>query len=809
MSNPNPPDHHYDALPLTSDEHNSNSLYNAPPSPGPTSRYDTPLLDSDHPLPANGSDIPLGAAQPRFMGPALYGEPAGFSRDSYASSHNTYPSQPSEFNDSVYALNPINGNNRSSTYRDDPNAPGDVPMSPMGSSSRLEEKRAAYVAPRARSKRRMVVIIGSVVGLIIAIAVIVAIYFAVIKPKSKDDDNGSSDSNSGDSHSGGHGDTAALYTKSGGDGSEIVMEDGTKFTYKNALGGTWYWDPNDPLNNNAQAQSYTPPLNTSFKYGVDRIRGVNLGGWLNTEPFIVPAIYEQYGNLPTPPIDEWTLSEAMAADTANGGLKQLEDHYKTFITEQDFAEIAGAGLNWIRIPIAWWAIEVRDNEPFLPKTSWTYFLKAIQWARKYGLRINLDLHAVPGSQNGWNHSGRLGKISFLNGPMGYANAQRALDYIRIIAEFISQPQYKDVVAMFGILNEPQVIQESSRIQIGSDQLRGFYVEAYRIIREITGTGEGKGPMISYHDGFISRSNWAGFMTNADRIALDSHPYLCFNNDQSSAPYSTYADTPCSAWGKSFNDSMNQFGLSGAGEWSNAVTDCGLYVNGVGLGTRYEGTYPPVSKVTGDCTEWTDYQKWSTSKKADVKRFAMASMDALGNYFFWTWRIGESKASGKVEAPQWSYKLGLEEGWMPKDPRDADGICENINPHAPLEPWQTGGSGAGDIPAASLDAYPWPPVSIANAGAPSNLPQYTPTGTIITLPNPTFSTTSDGTVKVTTTPDLGNGWYHSADTTSLAVNPSGCPYLDPWMGEADIPAPCGGAAGAARREPSPAMVTAAP
>ena len=85
----------------------------------------------------------------------------------------------------------------------------------------------------------------------------------------------------------------------------------------------------------------------------------------------------------------------------------------------------------------------------------SYFLKAIQWARKYGLRINLDLHALPGSQNGWNHSGRLGRVNFLNGPMGLANAQRSLDYIRIFAEFISQPQYRDVVTMFGIMNEPQ------------------------------------------------------------------------------------------------------------------------------------------------------------------------------------------------------------------------------------------------------------------------------------------------------------------------------------------------------------------
>lgn len=88
-------------------------------------------------------------------------------------------------------------------------------------------------------------------------------------------------------------------------------------------------------------------------------------------------------------------------------------------------------------------------------TDYRYFLKAIQWARKYGIRINLDFHALPGSQNGWNHSGKLGSVNVLNGPMGLANAQRSLDYIRIIAEFISQPEYRDVVVMFGITNEPQ------------------------------------------------------------------------------------------------------------------------------------------------------------------------------------------------------------------------------------------------------------------------------------------------------------------------------------------------------------------
>jgi len=55
---------------------------------------------------------------------------------------------------------------------------------------------------------------------------------------------------------------------------------------------------------------------------------VNLGGWFVLEPFITPALFQKYQPAA---VDEWTLSVAMAADTANGGLSQLEEHYKTFI----------------------------------------------------------------------------------------------------------------------------------------------------------------------------------------------------------------------------------------------------------------------------------------------------------------------------------------------------------------------------------------------------------------------------------------------------------------------------------------------
>ena len=70
---------------------------------------------------------------------------------------------------------------------------------------------------------------------------------------------------------------------------------------------------------------------------------------------------------------------------------------------------------------------------------------------------------------GYNHGGKQGAFNFLNGVMGIANAQRTLSYIRIITEFISQPQYKDVVPMFGIVNEALIS------TIGTNTLTSLYV----------------------------------------------------------------------------------------------------------------------------------------------------------------------------------------------------------------------------------------------------------------------------------------------------------------------------------------------
>lgn len=169
------------------------------------------------------------------------------------------------------------------------------------------------------------------------------------------------------------------------------------------------------------------------------------------------------------------------------------------------------------------------------------------------------------------------------------------------------------------------------------------------MRTITGIGPNKGPFISVHDGFIGPQHWKNFLPGSDRICMDSHPYIAFNQQPNLEPIATGTDASaggdwparaCTTWGPEMNQSQIDFGFTYAGEFSNAFNDCGLFVHGV-------GGVPPT--YGGDCAEWMDSSGWNETTKAGIQAFALASMDALQNWFFWTW---------KVHYIQWAYYLFL-------------------------------------------------------------------------------------------------------------------------------------------------------
>jgi aryl-phospho-beta-D-glucosidase BglC (GH1 family) len=54
----------------------------------------------------------------------------------------------------------------------------------------------------------------------------------------------------------------------------------------------------------------------------------------------------------------------------------------------------------VRIPIGYWAFDVAPGEPYIQGQK-PYLLNAIGWAAKYNLKVIIDLHGAPGSQNGY------------------------------------------------------------------------------------------------------------------------------------------------------------------------------------------------------------------------------------------------------------------------------------------------------------------------------------------------------------------------------------------------------------------------
>ena len=181
---------------------------------------------------------------------------------------------------------------------------------------------------------------------------------------------------------------------------------------------------------------------------------------------------------------------------------------------------------------------------------------------------------------GFNHSGRKGQINFLHGVMGMANAQRTLNYIRVITQFISQPEWRNVVVMFGVMNEaiPRTIGENEmrslcvlsslfgRIYSPSLFRVRSYIEVHRVIRSVSGYGAGNGPYMAFHDGFLSLGPWPDFMRGADRVVLDSHPYFAFNGGPALDPIATgtgadaggmWPRAACERWATDFSNRLVQ------------------------------------------------------------------------------------------------------------------------------------------------------------------------------------------------------------------------------------------------------------
>ncbi len=210
--------------------------------------------------------------------------------------------------------------------------------------------------------------------------------------------------------------------------------------------------------------------------------------------WITPSIFHRLNGV----IDEYTLTQQFG----ESALEILRPHWDSWVTLQDFQKIAQSGFNTVRIPIGYWAFQKYGEDPYVQGAA-PYLDQAIEWARITGLKVWIDLHGAPGSQNGFDNSGqKTNNIRFQQD----GTVQHTLDVLGQISEQYARPEYQDVVVAIEILNEPL----GPRLDLNN--LRQFYRDGYGAVRAISDTP------VALHDAFSPASSWNGFLTPSDANA---------------------------------------------------------------------------------------------------------------------------------------------------------------------------------------------------------------------------------------------------------------------------------------------------
>lgn len=186
------------------------------------------------------------------------------------------------------------------------------------------------------------------------------------------------------------------------------------------------------------------------------------------------------------------------------------------------------GVNLVRIPVPYFIFG--DRPPFHGCVE--YLDKAFDWAEKHDIRILIDLHTVPYSQNGYDNGGLTGVCKWYKHPDEVAFAYRVLDRL---AE-----RYGTREGLYGIevLNEPISflvwISSPSRTQVKDKKeargswyvpmgfLKNFYKESYRQLRKRLP----EDMVIVFHDGF-RLGRWKDFFVKngMKNVVLDTHIYV--------------------------------------------------------------------------------------------------------------------------------------------------------------------------------------------------------------------------------------------------------------------------------------------
>lgn len=269
--------------------------------------------------------------------------------------------------------------------------------------------------------------------------------------------------------------------------------------------------------------------------------------------------------------------------------------------------------------------------------------KAILWAGKAGLKVWIDLHGAPGSQNGFDNSGRRDHVEWQT----RFNVPFTVEVIRTLARKYSHPDYKNIVVAIELLNEP------TGFILNMDIVRQYWYDGFGTVRDYGSLG------VVIHDSFQPVLSWNGFMTKGfNNIFLDTHSYQVFVPEDIVRSLQEHISAACGL-GVLLQQTDK---WTVVGEWSAARTDCADHLNGVGRGSRWEGSIPIGYGPLGSCEGLSSgtVANYSIKQKVESRKFIEAQLDSFeqgAGWFFWTW-----KTEG---APDWDMRDLLENGLFPQ------------------------------------------------------------------------------------------------------------------------------------------------
>eukprot|EP00301_Raphidiophrys_heterophryoidea_P018979 c3969_g1_i1.p1 GENE.c3969_g1_i1~~c3969_g1_i1.p1 ORF type:complete len:470 (+),score=107.10 c3969_g1_i1:41-1411(+) len=422
-----------------------------------------------------------------------------------------------------------------------------------------------------------------------------------------------------------------------------------------------------PFNRNPYQQYHDLGYHPKVKVGGTapvKVRGVNIGGWLMMEPWITPSIFERI-NTCQPDwngtyivVDEYTFWQYGPRCPGNAMRHIIKQHWDEWVLDDHLAQLAEANITHIRIPFGYWYFDVLPSEPYISGVDmFPYalqrFKEVCQQAKNHGLKILFDLHGAPGSQNGFDNSGRRGPIKILEGD----NLDRTKSIIAKVTTWVLNNVDEDTIFGIEALNEPFTVDGNVGAALWSAMRDDYYPSTYKAVHNISGSAYS--PNVILQSAFRPLSDFDGVMTPSQgyyNVWLDDHNYQCFGESFNSWAYgadgwSKHLKEACDLRANYANTPLWTF----VGEFSLAVTDCTKWLDGIGRVPQ-----PDQDGRSDVCAFYNqNIATFSAEYKQFLNQFLRAQMDAFelaDGWFFWTFRTENS--------PEWDFLLGLEMGWIP-------------------------------------------------------------------------------------------------------------------------------------------------